>query len=85
MARVLAAFEPAYEEYQRIGVAAALALWESHADIGGPCQVHVAGRAVDGVMAGVDADGALLVDEQGGHRHRIIAGEVSFGAPGAVR
>jgi len=58
-------FSPFLDEYQ-----AADALR------GRPVRLQGSGPVDNGVARGVDADGALRV-EQGGHVHRIIAGEVS--------
>ncbi len=76
LARVLAALENAYEQFQSAGATAAIRLWESHADLGRSCRAHVNGRVITGLMAGVAADGALLIDEPGNARHRVVAGEV---------
>jgi BirA family biotin operon repressor/biotin-[acetyl-CoA-carboxylase] ligase len=80
LARILAALENAYEQFQIAGATAAIQLWESHADLGRSCRAHVDGRVITGLMAGVAADGALLIDEPGGARHRVVAGEVLWAA-----
>ncbi|MBC8131927.1 MAG: biotin--[acetyl-CoA-carboxylase] ligase, partial [Deltaproteobacteria bacterium] len=59
LARVLSAFESAYERFQTKGVAAAIALWEAHADLGQLCRAQVNGREIAGRTVGVAADGAL--------------------------
>lgn len=80
LARVLVALEDAYERFQSAGAMAAIRLWEAHAELGRACRAHVDGRVITGLMAGVAADGALLIDEPGGARHRVVAGEVLWAA-----
>jgi BirA family biotin operon repressor/biotin-[acetyl-CoA-carboxylase] ligase len=36
------------------------------------------GRSMTGVTAGLDADGALRIDDRHGHTHRVVAGEVEW-------
>ncbi|MEO5770346.1 MAG: biotin--[acetyl-CoA-carboxylase] ligase [Polyangia bacterium] len=76
LATALEALERAYEQFQQRGIRAAIELWESHADLGSPCRAQVSGREIRGVMAGVDTDGALLIQDPTGTRHRVLSGEV---------
>jgi len=80
LSRVLSSLETAYESFQERGVAAAIELWEAHAELGNPCRAQVAGREIVGVVAGVDGDGALLIEDEAGDRHRVVSGEVLPGA-----
>ena len=76
LARVLGAVERAYERFREAGPTAAIALWEAHAELGRPCRASVEGHTISGVMAGIAADGALLIQDASGVRHRVVAGEV---------
>lgn len=76
LARVLAAFEQAYEAFRSRGPAAATELWEAHADRGTRCRARIEGIEVEGVTAGVDASGALLLRDDAGELRRIVSGEV---------
>jgi BirA family biotin operon repressor/biotin-[acetyl-CoA-carboxylase] ligase len=76
LARVLGAFEDAYDAFKARGAAAATELWEAHADRGTRCRARVEGVDVEGVTAGVDATGALLLRDDGGAVRRVVSGEV---------
>lgn len=72
------------------GVEQALALWQggrnfpavregwlSHAaGVGGPCTVNLSDGSVTGRFAGLDADGRLILEEEGGRRRSISAGDL---------
>jgi len=67
----------ALEEFGARGMTAFADEWESaDALIGRPVRVLQDGQALDGLARGVDSDGALLIDVDGGRR-RILSGEVS--------
>ncbi len=67
----------ALEEFGARGMSAFTDEWDNaDALIGRPVRVLQGGQALDGFARGVDIDGALLVDVDGGRR-RILAGEVS--------
>jgi len=76
LARVLGAFEHAYDAFQARGAAAATELWEAHADRGTRCRARIEGADVEGVTAGVDATGALLLRDDAGELRRVVSGEV---------
>ncbi len=76
LARILSAFEPAYERFQSVGVAAAIDLWEAHAELGIRCRAHVSGGYIEGITTGVADDGALLIRDDAGNVRRVISGEV---------
>lgn len=80
------------------GVEAALALWNggnrfeaireawlSHAaGVGGPCTVNLAEGSLTGRFAGLDLDGRLILEEDGGRRRSISAGDLFLlGSDGA--
>jgi BirA family biotin operon repressor/biotin-[acetyl-CoA-carboxylase] ligase len=48
--------------------------------IGTPLRISLPNRHAEGAFAGLDSDGALLLDTQEG-RQRILAGDVTSGAP----
>ena len=77
LARVLSAIESAYEAFEIGGPRAACDLWMAHADLGARYHANVDhGRGVSGIAAGVAPDGALLIRDDAGAVHRIVAGEV---------
>lgn len=76
LARVLRAFEDAYEGFRARGAAAATELWEAHADRGTRCRARADGVDIEGVTAGVDGSGALLLRDDTGVVRRVVSGEV---------
>jgi BirA family biotin operon repressor/biotin-[acetyl-CoA-carboxylase] ligase len=77
LAAVLDAFEPLYDAYATRGAAVAAEAWQPFAALGERCRVDAGGGFVEGVMVGVDADGALRVRDDAGHIHRVLSGEIS--------
>lgn len=57
------------------GVAAIADAWLARADRS-RVRATSQGRVVEGAIAGLDADGCLLIVDQAGERHRILAGDV---------
>jgi BirA family transcriptional regulator, biotin operon repressor / biotin---[acetyl-CoA-carboxylase] ligase len=82
---ILTTIESAYERFRAQGPAAAIALWESHADLGNRCRARTESREIEGVTAGIAADGALLIRDDHGTVHRIVSGEVVAVEAPAVR
>jgi BirA family biotin operon repressor/biotin-[acetyl-CoA-carboxylase] ligase len=77
--RLLAALSDWLTVWRQDGFAAIRAAWLARAHpIGAPLSVHVADRYVSGRFAGLDEDGALLLDTPEG-RNRIVAGDVQIG------
>jgi BirA family biotin operon repressor/biotin-[acetyl-CoA-carboxylase] ligase len=77
--RLLAALSDWLTVWRQEGFAAIRAAWLARAHpIGAPLSVHVAERYVTGRFAGLDEDGALLLDTADG-RNRIVAGDVQVG------
>lgn len=76
LARVLRAFEEAFDDFRVRGAPAATELWEAHADRGTRCRARIEGVEVEGVTAGVDATGALLLRDDAGELRRVVSGEV---------
>jgi BirA family transcriptional regulator, biotin operon repressor / biotin---[acetyl-CoA-carboxylase] ligase len=72
------AFTTRLAEWRRDGFATLREVWlEKAPDIGAQISVGVQGGAVQGNFAGLDADGALLLDSPLG-RQRLLAGDVLF-------
>ena len=79
IAVILAHLEPLYHSFQQQGLTSILPRWLRYG--------HIAGKLVrcatehgieEGVVLGLDADGALLVRGRDGSRLRIVSGEVMF-------
>jgi len=67
----------AMEEFGRAGFAPFYDEWQAvDALRSRPVRIDRAGRSMDGVARGIDADGALLFDA-GGRLERVVSGEVS--------
>jgi BirA family biotin operon repressor/biotin-[acetyl-CoA-carboxylase] ligase len=77
LAELLDAFEPAYQQFVAEGPAPALARWRRHADLGRRCRIEREGLVIEGLAEDVDAEGTLLVRDDGGHLHRVLSGEIS--------
>lgn len=82
---VLAAFAPAflvrYQGFRTEGFAPLRAAWLARAKgVGEAIAVRLEGARFDGTFAGIDADGALVLDLGGGTQKKITAGDVFFGA-----
>ena len=77
--RVLAALSNWFDIWRQDGFAPIRAAWLARAHpIGSALNVRVGERFVSGDFAGIDADGALLLDTPDG-RTRIVAGDVQAG------
>jgi BirA family biotin operon repressor/biotin-[acetyl-CoA-carboxylase] ligase len=77
LASLLEALESAYDRFKAEGAAAAIALWEAHADLSRRCRVLVGGRPVEGMPVGLGLDGALHVRDDAGAVHRVVSGEIT--------
>ncbi|WP_156382155.1 MULTISPECIES: biotin--[acetyl-CoA-carboxylase] ligase [unclassified Aureimonas] len=81
------------------GVESALALWDggrnfaairenwlSHAaGVGGPCTINLAEGSLTGRFVGLDLDGRLILEEDGGRRRSISAGDLFLLGAGGQR
>jgi len=76
LAALLNALEPALDDYERRGPAAAVQAFGARAAFPAPCRVTTAGPPLVGTALGVEADGALLVRDDGGRVHRVLSGEL---------
>jgi BirA family biotin operon repressor/biotin-[acetyl-CoA-carboxylase] ligase len=77
LASLLDALEPAYQQFVADGPAQALERWRKHADLGRRCRIEREGAVLEGVAEDVDAEGTLLVRDDGGHLHRVLSGEIA--------
>jgi BirA family biotin operon repressor/biotin-[acetyl-CoA-carboxylase] ligase len=78
LASFLNAFEPIYDGWLAAGPTAGLAAWSRHAVLGQRCSArHDTGR-IEGVAAGVDDAGALLLRTTDGETVAVHGGEVSW-------
>jgi BirA family biotin operon repressor/biotin-[acetyl-CoA-carboxylase] ligase len=76
LAAFLNALEPGYDRFVAEGPASALARWRAHAALGVRCRIERDGVVIEGSTVDVDADGALLVREDGGRLRRVVSGEI---------
>jgi len=76
LARVLARFEAAVDDFQERGPAAATELWDVHADRELRCRALLDGRDVEGWPDGVSPDGSLRLRDEEGRIHRVMSGEI---------
>jgi BirA family biotin operon repressor/biotin-[acetyl-CoA-carboxylase] ligase len=76
LARVLVSLETAYEAFRARGPAAAIPLWEAHAERFARCKARVDDREVEGVALGVLPDGSLQIRDDDDVIHRVVSGEV---------
>jgi BirA family biotin operon repressor/biotin-[acetyl-CoA-carboxylase] ligase len=77
----IAMFDRWYRRWQDEGFASIRTAWLERArGIGGPVTVRLARRTFDGIFIGMDEDGALIVEQSGGPREHVTAGEVFFGS-----
>lgn len=82
---VLAAFcrrlGPWLARWSGEGLAPVLAAWLARArGVGQRIEVRLDGETLTGIFAGLDGDGALLLEGPDGNRRRILAGDVFFPA-----
>lgn len=79
IAAILARFEPLYHSFQQQGLAPILPRWLHYGRIAGePVRCATERGVEEGVVLGLDEDGALLVQGPDGSRRRIVSGEVAF-------
>lgn len=76
LAQLLEDFESAYDDFQARGAAAAVALWEAHAQLGQRCRARGPWGDVEGITTGVGPGGELLVQDDHGIVHAVVSGEV---------
>jgi len=75
---LLACFENIYLQFHDQGLEPFLDRWRQlSAVLGQPIRIQIGRQTVRGLAAGIDAQGALLLTEENGDRHRFLAGDVS--------
>lgn len=79
-ARLLARFEECYDAWSRGGFAAVAPRWRALSVLDGRrVAVAAPGESYEGTCAGIDDDGALLLDpDGGGAKRRVLAGDVTI-------
>jgi BirA family biotin operon repressor/biotin-[acetyl-CoA-carboxylase] ligase len=76
VAQLLSELEIWFDRFFAGGVPALADAWLARADRA-RVRATSQGRLVEGSIAGLDADGCLLITDQAGARHRILAGDVT--------
>jgi BirA family biotin operon repressor/biotin-[acetyl-CoA-carboxylase] ligase len=77
---ILAQFDPAYADFLASGGRPSLAAWRSRAALlGEPVTIEDAGRVLSGIYAGIDDDGALLLQDSLSGMRRVVAGNLARG------
>lgn len=80
LTRFLVCLDAGYRAYVDAGGAPSLAGWRDRAALlGEPVAVEIAGDRREGIMRGVDEDGAMLLEEGDGKVGRVVAGELVRG------
>jgi BirA family biotin operon repressor/biotin-[acetyl-CoA-carboxylase] ligase len=77
---ILARLDAAYRHFERAGGSFDQDAWRRRAAFLGELVCVEAGDLMlDGILAGVDGDGALILKEPGGERRRVVVGDVTRG------
>jgi len=77
LAAVLAGFEDAYDDFRTNGPTAAVRRWAAYGAIGTRARVRVGEHDLEGVVQGLDPDGALRIAADDGRVHRVVSGEIT--------
>lgn len=76
---LLSELEEGFDDFTRGGFEMLRARWEARSSMTGrSVRIAGVGETVEGICAGIDGDGALLVDEDDGRRRRVLAGDVTL-------
>lgn len=75
--RLLPCLEDTLDVYAAGGLGAIAPRWRERMHEG-LLRIDVAGDAIEGMPRGIDDEGALLVEDAAGARHRIVAGDVEL-------
>jgi biotin-(acetyl-CoA carboxylase) ligase len=59
-----------------VGIEPIIPAWQERMAIGLTARAMVDGESLVGSVAGLDADGALLLRDEGGNVHRVRSGDV---------
>lgn len=75
---LLKIFEQCYEQLNTEGFPPIMVKWRQMSDIiGQPVYVDVLDKRYTGIVAAVDDDGVLILEDAHGRRHRIFSGDVT--------
>lgn len=77
LSRVLEVFELAYDDFRNRGTEAVVAWWSRYGAIGRRARVRVGEHDLEGVVQGLDPDGALRIAADDGRVHRVVSGEIT--------
>jgi BirA family biotin operon repressor/biotin-[acetyl-CoA-carboxylase] ligase len=80
LSSLLGSFLPWYRRWRDEGFTGVRQAWLERAmGLGGPIRVRLTTETLFGTFAGLDSDGTLLLDQDGGQRRKVAAGDVFFG------
>jgi BirA family biotin operon repressor/biotin-[acetyl-CoA-carboxylase] ligase len=77
LAMVLEVLELAYDHFRKDGPSAAVEWWDRYGAIGTRARVRVGEHDLEGVVQGLDPDGALRIAADDGRVHRVVSGEIT--------
>ena len=78
---VLAHVERWVDRYVSVGIEPIIPAWQERMAIGLTARATVDGESLTGCVAGLDADGALLLRDEAGNVHRVRSGDVEVLRP----
>jgi len=73
---LLAHVERWVDQYVSVGIESIIPAWQDRMAVGLTARATVDGALLTGCVAGLDADGALLLRDEGGNVHRVRSGDV---------
>lgn len=79
--RMLAHVERWVDRYVSVGIEAIIPAWQERMAVGLTARATVDGASLTGCVAGLDADGALLLRDDDGNIHRVRSGDVEVLRP----
>ena len=74
---LLSSLEAHYDRFRLNGAKVAAAAWERYGATGGRYRVKIGDRELEGVVLGIDPDGALRLAGDDGRVHRVVSGELT--------
>jgi len=74
--RLLAHVERWVDQYVSVGIEPIIPAWQERMAIGLTARATVDGASLTGCVTGLDADGALLLQDEAGNVHRVRSGDV---------
>jgi BirA family biotin operon repressor/biotin-[acetyl-CoA-carboxylase] ligase len=79
--RMLAHVERWVDRYVSVGIEAIIPAWQERMAVGLTARATIDGAPLTGCVAGLDADGALLLRDDDGNVHRVRSGDVEVLRP----